>query len=89
MKEALQATGFAFAEIISQCPTSFGRRVGLRDGVAFMEHFQKSSINVAKAAALSEQELDGKIVVGTLARRDRTEFTESLRQINERVHKHG
>ena len=32
VKEALQTEGFAFVEIISQCPTSYGRRVGLRGG---------------------------------------------------------
>jgi 2-oxoglutarate ferredoxin oxidoreductase subunit beta len=83
MKEALQETGFSFIEIVSQCPVSYGRRVGLRDGMAFMDHFKKNSISVAKAANLDEQELEGRIVVGKLAQRRRTEFTESLRKINE------
>ncbi len=84
MKEALQTKGFAFIEIVSQCPVSYGRRVGLRDGVAFLDHFKKNSIRIDKAADMSEEELDGKIVVGELVRRDRIEFTESLRGINER-----
>lgn len=83
MKEALQTKGFAFIEIISQCPVSFGRRVGLRDGVAFMEHFKKSSVSVGKAASMTEQELEDRIVVGKLVERSRVEFTESLRRINE------
>ncbi|MHC4695869.1 MAG: thiamine pyrophosphate-dependent enzyme [Planctomycetota bacterium] len=83
MKEALCKKGFAFIEIISQCPVSYGRRVGLRDGVAFMEHFKKNSVRLRKAAEMSEEELEGKIVVGKLAERDRVEFTESLRKINE------
>jgi 2-oxoglutarate ferredoxin oxidoreductase subunit beta len=83
MKEALQRKGFCFIEIVSQCPVSFGRRVGLRDGVAFLEHFKANSVGVKKAANMSEKELEGKIVVGELVRRDRIEFTESLRQINE------
>ena len=85
MKEAFNKKGFAFIEIISQCPVSYGRRVGLRDGVAFMEYFKKNSVRVKKAANMSEAELDGKIVVGTLVERDRIEFTESLRRINEAV----
>lgn len=84
MKEALQKKGFSFIEIISQCPVSYGRRVGLRDGVAFMEHFKKNSVRIEKAANMSEQELEGKIVVGKLVERDRIEFTESLRRINEK-----
>lgn len=83
MKEALQKTGFSFIEIISQCPVSYGRRVGLQDGLAFMEYFKENSVPVAQAANMSEQELDGKIVVGKLVERDRIEFTDTLRQINE------
>ena len=85
MKKALGKKGFSFIEIVSQCPVSYGRRVGLRDGVAFMEYFKKNSVSVAKARGLSEQELEGKIVVGKLVERSRTEFTETLRRINEAV----
>jgi 2-oxoglutarate ferredoxin oxidoreductase subunit beta len=85
MKQALQKKGFAFIEIISQCPVSYGRRVGLRDGVAFLEYFKDNSVGVKKAAGMSEQELEGKIVVGKLVERHRIELTESLREINERV----
>jgi len=83
MKAALRKKGFAFIEIISQCPVSYGRRVGLRSGVAFMEYFRQNSVSVAKAREMSEQELEDKIVVGKLIERDRIEFSESLRRINE------
>ena len=87
MKKALRKDGFSLIEIISQCPVSYGRRVGLSDGVALLEHFRKSSVTVSKAKTMSEQELEEKIVVGTLVERDRIEFTESLRRINERCAK--
>jgi 2-oxoglutarate ferredoxin oxidoreductase subunit beta len=83
MKTVLEGKGFSFIEIISQCPVSYGRRVGLRDGVAFMEYFKENSVSVAKAAKMSEEDLEGKIIVGKLVQRDRIEFTESLRRINE------
>ncbi len=87
MKEVLQKKGFSFIEIVSQCPVSYGRRVGLRDGVAFMEYFKKSSVGVGTAENMSEEELEGKIVVGKLVERHRIEFTESLRRINESCQK--
>jgi 2-oxoglutarate ferredoxin oxidoreductase subunit beta len=87
MKEALSTSGFSFVEIISQCPVSYGRRVGLKDGLAFMKHFKENSVDVSKASRMSEKELEGKIVVGKLVQRDRIEFSESLRRINERVMK--
>ena len=83
MKKALQTKGFSFVEIVSQCPISYGRRVGLRDGVAFMEYFKQNSVTVRKARQMTEQELEGKIVVGKLVERERVELTESLRRINE------
>ncbi len=83
MKEALQTKGFALIEIISQCPVSHGRRVGLRDGVAYMKYFKDRSLTVAKAGGMTEAELEGRIVVGKLIERSRVELTESLRRINE------
>jgi 2-oxoglutarate ferredoxin oxidoreductase subunit beta len=85
MKEALMKKGFSFIEIISQCPVSYGRRVGLRDGISFLKHFKASSVPVDKAAEMSEEDLEDKIVVGKLVERQRVELTESLRQINDKV----
>jgi 2-oxoglutarate ferredoxin oxidoreductase subunit beta len=82
IKKALTKQGFTFIEIISQCPISYGRRVGLRDGIAFMEHFKKQSVPQKKALDMTEDELEDKIVVGKLVERDRIELTDSLRRIN-------
>ncbi len=87
MKEALNKKGFSFIEIVSQCPVSYGRRVGLRDGVVFMEYFKKNSVTVKKAADMSEDELEDKIVVGKLVDRSRIELTENLRRIKEKAAK--
>jgi len=89
MKKALQKKGFSLIEIVSQCPVSYGRRVGLRDGVAFMQYFKENSVGRKKAASMSEGELEGKIVVGKLIERDRIEFSDSLRRINEGVKSEG
>jgi 2-oxoglutarate ferredoxin oxidoreductase subunit beta len=87
MKEALQKTGFAFIEIVSQCPVSYGRRVGLRDGLALLEHFRHNAVPIERAVKMSEDELEGKVVVGKLVERNRIEFTASLRRINQTRHK--
>ncbi|MFQ5805846.1 MAG: thiamine pyrophosphate-dependent enzyme [Phycisphaerae bacterium] len=83
MKEALRKSGFSFIEIVSQCPVSYGRRVGLRDGLAFMEYFKENSIHKRWTGNMTEEDLEGKILVGKLVERDRAEFTETLRQINQ------
>ncbi|MBU0755305.1 MAG: 2-oxoacid:ferredoxin oxidoreductase subunit beta [Planctomycetes bacterium] len=82
IKKALTKKGFTFIEIVSQCPVSYGRRVGLRDGVSFMEFFKKNSVRIKKAHDMDKEELEGKILVGKLVERDRVELTETLRKIN-------
>jgi 2-oxoglutarate ferredoxin oxidoreductase subunit beta len=82
MQTAIRKRGFSFVEIISQCPVSFGKGAGMKDAVAALEHFRDTSIHVEDARGLSEEELDGKIVVGKLVERDRREFTECLAEVN-------
>ncbi|HOE63435.1 MAG TPA: 2-oxoacid:ferredoxin oxidoreductase subunit beta [Candidatus Sumerlaeota bacterium] len=42
--EALRKKGFSFVEIISQCPTLYGRRNKFRDGITHMEWFKEHSV---------------------------------------------
>ena len=82
MQTAISRKGFTFVEIMSQCPVSFGKLVGMPDAVTQLRHFRDTSIAVDDAAAMSEEELEGKIVVGRLTSRSRTEFCEGLQRVN-------
>ena len=83
IKQALQVKGFSFVEIISQCPVSYGKLVKMRKGTDFLKLYKEQSVNVAKAKNMSEEELEGKIVVGKLKEKKREEFVSILRKINE------
>ncbi len=85
MQNAMKKDGFSFIEIYTQCPTSYGRRVGLRKGDDHLRYFKENSVRMEKAAGMSEEELEGKFVIGKLIERDREEFTVSLRDLNDRV----
>ena len=85
MKEALEVKGFSFVEIISQCPVSYGKLVKMRKASDFLKLYRENSVNVKKAANMSEEDLEGKIVVGKLKERKREEFVSTLRRINEEV----
>lgn len=85
MKEALQKTGFSFVEICSQCPTSYGRRIGKREGVDLLNDFKTNSMNIKHSSKYSPEELEEKIIVGKFAEKSRPEFVESLRQLNKRI----
>jgi 2-oxoglutarate ferredoxin oxidoreductase subunit beta len=83
LKYAITKKGFSFVEIISQCPVSYGKLMGMRTGSDFLRLYRDNSIRIKKAQELSEEELKGKIVVGKLVERDEEEFTEKLYRINE------
>ena len=76
MKKALTRKGFAFVEVLSQCPVHYGRRIGISNPVEMMRWFQKQSVPIEKARELSEQELSGKFVVGEFVDIEAPELTE-------------
>jgi 2-oxoglutarate/2-oxoacid ferredoxin oxidoreductase subunit beta len=84
MKEAIGKKGFSFVEICSQCPTSYGRRVGMKEGTDQLKFFRENSVNIKNVNGLSETELDEKIIIGKLVERSRKEFVDGLQEINSR-----
>ena len=68
--KALHKEGFSVVEVISQCPTYFGRRTGMGSAVEMMEWQRDNAITVEKAAKLGEDELAGKMRIGVLVDRD-------------------
>jgi len=82
MKKAINKKGFSFVEIISQCPTSYGRRVGLKEGIDQLKVFKENSIPIKNIDKYSEKELDEKIIIGKFIERKRPEFVEGLQAIN-------
>jgi 2-oxoglutarate ferredoxin oxidoreductase subunit beta len=84
IQRAIEIEGFSFIEILAQCPVSYGKLVDMRKGSDFLEFYRDRSVRVHKAREMSAEELEGKIVVGKLMERQRTEFSASLRRINER-----
>jgi len=86
MKEAISRKGFSFIEICSQCPTSYGRRVGMRESIDLLRHFKANSVNIKNVGKLSGEELEEKIIVGRFADRSRAEFVDSLYNLNMRVY---
>lgn len=83
IKKALTKKGFALVEVISQCPVQFGRRNEFKSAPEMLRWFLKASVPVKKAVKMSSEELEGKIVVGEFADRDKAEFVEELNRIIE------
>jgi len=78
MKTALQKKGFSFVEMISQCPTAYGRRTKSGDGVDMIKWFK--TFPRRKKDDPVEQKIptrDG-VDLGVFADRDETSFIESM-----------
>ncbi|MBE9492697.1 MAG: 2-oxoacid:ferredoxin oxidoreductase subunit beta [Bacteroidetes bacterium] len=75
IKEALLKKGFTFIEIISPCPTSYGRRNKLGDGLEEMKYYQENSvISHGIDPKDTDLNLNGKIVVGKFIDIDKPTF---------------
>lgn len=81
IKDGLRMKGFAFIEAVSQCPTAFGRRVGLKTMKDMLTWLKENSVPRDEANKMTESELVDKIVVGEFVRRRLPTLTENIREV--------
>ena len=81
--EAISHEGFAFVEIIAQCPTQAGRLMyGISDPAAMLEFLKGKTIPAGAAQNLSEEERKGKSIIGKLFHdSEKTEFSKRYYQM--------
>ena len=78
IKEALGHKGFSLVEIITQCPTHFGRRaLSTGSGVQCVEWIKDNSVSLKKAEVMNPEELASKFVLGTFVKKERPIFSGS------------
>ena len=85
IKKAIQKKGFSFIEVITQCPVQFGRKTGSGSAVQMMKEYKEKSITVKEAAKLSEEKLQGRIVVGELVDKAKPEMIEEIMKMKKRA----
>jgi len=78
MREAMNKRGFKFIEIISPCPTLYGRRNRLGDGLEAMKYYKEKSV-IKHGADTRELDIgfQGEIVCGKFIDRDRETWLEA------------
>jgi 2-oxoglutarate ferredoxin oxidoreductase subunit beta len=64
IKKALKHKGFAFVEVLSICPTQYGRRNEMPNPAAMLLHFKESCVTLSQAKGMALEELRGKILIG-------------------------
>ena len=89
IKKAIQKKGFAFIEVISQCPVQFGAKTGAGGAVEMLEMYRKSSISVKKAVEMSPQEIEDKIVTGEFIDTAKPELCDEIARLKERIKGEG
>ena len=81
IKRALQHKGFSLIEIVSQCPTHFGRyALKTGDPQTVLEWIHKYTYTDADAKKLAPEELEGKLRCGEFVRIDKPIYNGSNEQ---------
>ena len=82
IKEVLLNRGFGFIEVVSQCPTNYGRRNKMSDPTQMLEWFKAVSVRKEKAMEATTDPLDlnlkGQIRVGEFVKRNRQPYEEMI-----------
>lgn len=73
----IQHKGFSVIEVLTHCPTYYGRLNDLRDPYEMLHTIKEQTVPLEEWEQLNEEERAGKIVVGELHRKERPEFVES------------
>lgn len=72
--KGIENKGFSLIEVITQCPTYYGRMNRMSSPVEMLKWQRDNAINVKQASLLSEEEKKGKFVVGELYNRPEEEY---------------
>lgn len=64
IKKALQHSGFGFIEVLSTCPTQFGRRNENPTPIGMLRALKQNCVTQKRARELSPEELAGKTIIG-------------------------
>jgi 2-oxoglutarate ferredoxin oxidoreductase subunit beta len=86
--EAILHKGFSFVEILGACPTTYGRRNQLRDGLQILENFKTRTILRHNANVMDVQiEKDKPIIVGKFVEIQKPTLTDNLLRLQEMAKK--
>ncbi len=85
IEKAILKKGFSVVEVMTPCPTAFGRRNRLGNGAKMIEQLKEDSVPVDKASKMTAEELNGKIVTGILVDRELPEYTANYQKLIEQL----
>ncbi len=89
IKKGLEHKGFSLIDIISACPTYYGRLNKVADPSAMMMQMKEQAVPIKVFEKLSDDEKVGKYKRGILREEKRLEYTEAYANLVERLKPHG
>lgn len=84
MQEAIKKPGFSMVEVVSPCPTHFGKKNRMGDPVAMMNWLKDHGFTAEQYEKLSDQERNESFKIGKLAERNAPDYNtqyEAVRQL--------
>lgn len=78
IKKALQIQGFRFIEVVTHCPTAYGRRAGFKDLGEMLRYFKENAVTIEQAEKMRTEDLEKKIVIGEYVSKKRTTLVEAV-----------
>jgi len=85
MKQALAKKGFSLVEVISPCPTHFGRYNEMKETPAMLRWLGERALPVERFRGLAAEQRHGHFPVGTLVDRDEPGFNERYETVRARA----
>jgi len=81
LQEAFNHKGFSVVEVITHCPTTFGRRNKMPDPVQMVKWEKEVAVSIEQAKKMKEEDLKGKIITGILVKKELPEYCEQYEEI--------
>lgn len=79
--KAIDHKGFSFVEVISPCPTHFGRSNKMPSAPQMMEWIKDRTVSTVKAKTMTPEELHGKFVTGIFEDREQEDYTTAYQRV--------
>lgn len=88
IEKAIANKGFSVVEVVSQCPTQYGRLNQIGDATEMLRWFKERTVSREKAKELAPEQLPGKIVMGEFVNMSRPEFAEEYTKLIQKARDH-
>lgn len=82
-QQAIAKHGFSVVEVLSPCPTNFGRQNRLGSQIEMMQDYKRRAVPVERWNTLTGEECEGMFPIGVLVNRDLPTYLDSYRRICE------